>query len=152
MPRSGYKLGTWYSSPPPHRPGKPVPAWLDFRLHSRTGENSFISSSKGKAKGQSEQDRASPPASSKSLSGGKIKKTSDFPALIPGLICKTPVFPGQKKKKKKIGAGATDVWRDEQGREPSSDPRYRKVRQLNLTPDQGGMGRSGFWRMGWGKG
>lgn len=42
--------------------------------------------------------------------------------------------------------------RGEQGREPSSDPRYKKVRQLNLTSDQGGVGRSGFWRMGWGEG
>lgn len=42
--------------------------------------------------------------------------------------------------------------RGERGGEPSPDPRYRKVRQLNLTSDQGGVGRSGFWRMEWGEG
>lgn len=52
----------------------------------------------------------------------------------------------------KIRAGATDACGGEQGGEASSDPSYRKVRQLNLTSDQGGVGRSGFWRMEWGEG
>lgn len=43
-----------------------------------------------------------------------------------------------------IREGATDVCRGKQGGEPSSDPRSRKVTQLNLTSDQGGVGGSGF--------
>lgn len=33
-----------------------------------------------------------------------------------------------------------------------SDPRSRKVTRLNLTSDQGGVERSGFWRMERGEG